>query len=286
MDAAALVSFVEAHALASYAPGLPQRLITELARGPEGVFDLREGPARLLAVLVERVETATGAAILDLMAAEGAEGLEVRRALVGRAVRAARALLQGGRPLEVPLPHGWAGLDDLLIENGLTLNHIVYDMETAEDPTLAPRPRLPAGLRWELARGARLDEIYAVQREAFAGRPDVAFPELEVWRDMVRAAPIAPRALVAVGSGGDRAVGFVNVSILRPGLGQVRSIGRDPAWRGRGLGTLLLAEGMHLLAEAGARQHTLSVLATNAAALRLYQDAGFAVVREERVFLG
>lgn len=276
----ALVAFAEAHPLADYPPGLPRRLMAELSRGPEGVWDLRAGQGRLLAALIERVEVHGGAAILELLAGSGLDEPGARRALVAEALARAEALVGRSRPLHVPMPHGWLDLDDLLISNDLIFDHLICDMETPEGQAPPVRPTLPDGLRWALAEDGTFAAYYEVLQRAFAGRPDVAFPAFEVFVDMARGAPITPRLLMQGGS----VVGFVNVGMLRPGLGMVRSIGRDPAHRGQGVGRILLAEAMALLNEAGATRYNLSVLATNTAALRLYQDAGFVVVREERVF--
>lgn len=261
-------------------PAVQRALLTELCRGPEGVLDRVEGDARLLAVLVERITTASGAAILEPMAATvGASPPALARLLAG-AIDAAEALIQGTRPLELPLPSPLAALEPTLTARGFRLSHVVYDMGTAPRHPPPARPPLPDGLRWEVVSEARLDALHQVTRAAFAGRPDVAFPALDDWKAMTRAAPIPPRLLLHA----QQVVGFASVGLLRPGLGQVRNIGRDPAWYGLRLGPILLAEAMHLLAEAGAERFTLSVLATNAAALRLYQDAGFEIEREERVF--
>lgn len=280
-DLDALVAFAEAVPLGDYPPGLPRQLMAELSRGPDGVWDLRAGDARLLAVLVERVQVADGAAILELLAGSGLEAPGARRALLGLALARLEGLLGRSRPVHLPLPPAWRDLDDILKSNDFMFNHLICEMERPEGLPAPAHPELPAGLAWVEAGEGTYEGYYEALKRAFAGRPDVAFADFEAWKDMVRASPITPRLLLREG----RVLGFVNVARTGPGVGQVRSIGRAPAFKGAGLGPILLGEALALLHEAGATRFTLSVLATNAAALRLYRDAGFEVQTEVRVFV-
>ena len=61
-------------------------------------------------------------------------------------------------------------------------------------------------------------------------------------------------------------------------------MGRLPAYRGRGLGPRLVAEGLRLLARAGAGDVELQVEADNERALDLYRRFGFDVVARTPVF--
>jgi ribosomal protein S18 acetylase RimI-like enzyme len=69
--------------------------------------------------------------------------------------------------------------------------------------------------------------------------------------------------------------GFIDEDV--PGVG----LGVDPAFRGRGLGTALLAATVQLARERGAGALSLSVWERNGAARRLYERAGFTVVGRE-----
>jgi ribosomal protein S18 acetylase RimI-like enzyme len=71
------------------------------------------------------------------------------------------------------------------------------------------------------------------------------------------------------------AYGFLGEDV--PGLG----LGVAPAHRRRGLGTALLAATIKLACEQGAAALSLSVSERNQAARRLYDQAGFVVVRRE-----
>ena len=61
-------------------------------------------------------------------------------------------------------------------------------------------------------------------------------------------------------------------------------LGRVPAYRGRGLGPRLVAEGLRVLREAGAGDVNLSVEVSNEQALALYRRFGFEVLTRTPVF--
>ena len=58
----------------------------------------------------------------------------------------------------------------------------------------------------------------------------------------------------------------------------ISNLTTDPDWRGRGLGRLMLARGVDSLEERGAESVMLGVDGRNAAAVGLYQSAGFEIV--------
>jgi mycothiol synthase len=66
--------------------------------------------------------------------------------------------------------------------------------------------------------------------------------------------------------------------------GELRVVGRASAYRGRGVGRLLVDRGLRLLAEAGARTVTLEAAAKNDRALALYRAFDFEIVERTPVF--
>lgn len=60
--------------------------------------------------------------------------------------------------------------------------------------------------------------------------------------------------------------------------GLFEPVGTHPAWRGRGLGTAVVREGMRRLREHGTHRTFVHTNGTNAAAIRLYASAGFRIV--------
>ncbi|MFZ1879801.1 MAG: GNAT family N-acetyltransferase [Gaiellaceae bacterium] len=78
--------------------------------------------------------------------------------------------------------------------------------------------------------------------------------------------------LVAVA--GDQIVGSLHVDASRFGFGEIgMAVARD--WRGRGVGTALLAAAIEWARERGLHKLSLSVFAHNAGAIGLYRKVGF-----------
>jgi len=80
---------------------------------------------------------------------------------------------------------------------------------------------------------------------------------------------------------GGRIIGYV-MGYLRPDLeGHIMSIAVDPAYRGNGIGSALLAEAIERLIREGARYIGLEVRVSNIGAIKLYERFGF--VRVKRI---
>jgi mycothiol synthase len=129
-----------------------------------------------------------------------------------------------------------------------------------------------------------------VNNRAFAHDPDqgrwtedeLRRLEAEPWFD--------PRGFL-VAAGGDRFAGFCWTKLHPPApphepaaLGEIFVIGVDPSHQGTGLGRALVLGGLTSLHERGAPIGMLFVDATNAPAIGLYQDLGFAVARVDRAY--
>jgi mycothiol synthase len=150
----------------------------------------------------------------------------------------------------------------------------------------APEPSIPNGVRIRTYAGRADDaELLRVNNAAFTWHPEqggltaaeLAERRREPWFD--------PQGLFLAfdDSDTDTLLGFhwTKVHLGEPGLGEVYVVGVDPAAQGRGLGRTLTAVGVASLAHrlAGSAQPTvlLYVESDNAAAVRTYQQLGFAV---------
>jgi ribosomal protein S18 acetylase RimI-like enzyme len=102
---------------------------------------------------------------------------------------------------------------------------------------------------------------------------------LEDFRQRVASGAARWRALLD----GERIAGLVRV-VPHGAEGEVRILGRVPAYRGQGLGPRLLSEGLRLLRAAAAGDVMLHVEAANDRALDLYRRFGFEVVTRTPVF--
>jgi mycothiol synthase len=137
------------------------------------------------------------------------------------------------------------------------------------------RPLLPA---------EDLASYVAMVNASFADHPTYFHLDL----DAVERAHTAPGfdldgiALVAAADRPGPAVGFVRSYVEADDtgapVGVIGHVGVLPAWRGRGLGRLLVRWALRRFASLGLDRAELSVVATNASALRLYATEGFETI--------
>ncbi|MEM6989030.1 MAG: GNAT family N-acetyltransferase [Myxococcota bacterium] len=97
---------------------------------------------------------------------------------------------------------------------------------------------------------------------------DIPLPK--VWRD-----ELGPQSMVCIEDG--ETVGYVYCQVL-DGVGFVRHVALDPAYRGRGLGRALMHAAADRMRDAGVEQWRLNVKPDNAQALRLYEGLGMSVL--------
>ena len=81
-------------------------------------------------------------------------------------------------------------------------------------------------------------------------------------------------AIVLVAEAGGEPVGQLGLHLARYGVADLGML-VAPGWRGRGVGTALLAEGIERARAAGCHKLALQVWPHNAAAIALYQRFGF-----------
>lgn len=262
----ALLDFCARRPASPFPPALRRRLMTRLVSDPAGVIELTDGGATVaVAVAVDAVRSVADCAVLDLLggAAPADPIVEAAEAFIARGPRAG---------LEVPLTAHTARWRAALEARGYRLAYTSYEMSTAERPP-PPMPALPGpDWRWIPADAARAVEYHRVVGRAMGPVPGCYRADIDVFTRRIGEGE--PDDLLLCGA---RIAGFAAVGAPRDGVGPVNTIGRDPDFRGRGLGPLLLARAMGRLAERGARRFALDVTASNAAALDLYRRHGFAI---------
>jgi putative acetyltransferase len=114
---------------------------------------------------------------------------------------------------------------------------------------------------------AKMFAAVAAERDGIATEPPVDIEE--------RAALFARRAagsVVAVADG--RVVGMLHVEVSRHGFGELGML-VDRGWRGRGVGSALVAAAASWARDQGLHKLSLEVFAHNTAAIALYRKAGF-----------
>lgn len=155
-----------------------------------------------------------------------------------------------------------------------------------------PEPSIPPGVRIRTYAGAGDDaELLRVNNAAFTWHPeqsgwttaDLAGRLAEPWFDPQGLFLAFPDTARDPGADEGALLGFhwTKVHLDEPGLGEVYILGVDPAAQGRGLGRALTSVGVAALArrldDAADPVVLLYVESDNTAALRTYQQLGFAV---------
>jgi ribosomal protein S18 acetylase RimI-like enzyme len=148
----------------------------------------------------------------------------------------------------------------------------------ASTPLAQARAPLPATLKWQPLDLARIRDYHRVLSLAFGSIPGAFVAPVDELEQALRRAPEPPLVLMQ----GERVRAYLQARLhhteLGP-LGELRSLGRDPALRGLGLGDHIVRRGISELVARGATRLQLNVAAENSAALALYQRHGFTVIR-------
>jgi mycothiol synthase len=209
---------------------------------------------------------------------------EFRRRGVGRnLVAAARSIAaaQGRDELRLWVPHR-VGAEAFALACGLRYTSSLWRMRLPPDAVeTASAPVFPNGTRVRsLEPGVDDAAFTALVNRAFIDHPSTFhLSEDQVHR--VHGAPgFDPATILVVEDvATGEMVGFCRVVAYtsdagRP-EGEVRALGVDRPWRGRGLGRAVTAWGVTELRRRGARSIVLAVEGANERALRLYTDLGF-----------
>lgn len=260
----ALVAYAEAHRPTEHASAPVRRLLTELSP-PEGVIELRsEGRTVFVAAVVDKCENVEDAAVLEVLGLDEAADLSACVA-VATPIALGVARAAGRRAVTVSLPEGRGTAPGWRPHvGGLVLTRGLLPW---------PRPPLPDGAAWVDLGPERLAAHYANFRASFAEDPWMMLPREEAFGAAALAADPPVRLLVR----GAVELGFARVTIQPDQVGYVATIGRAPAARGAGVGPVVLAEALRVLAARGATRMRLGVTASNTAAIRLYQSFDFTV---------
>lgn len=285
-DADAVVAFCVAHG-GLYDAALTRLLLLELTSDPAGVIVIGddEGPA-LVATVVDRARNGADAASLEAL---GVRARIAAAPFAGLVIEPAVAFARAGerRALHVALPPTLMpadGAEQALRDAGFAHAYDTFAMRRAGSaPAPAVPEALPAGWSWAALDGARVNEAHAALLEIFRDAPSTSLRPLEEFREAV----VSRSSRWYVLLDGDRLAGLVQIALHGADdaiRGEVRTIGRVPTYRGRGVGPRLVAEGLRLLRADGAGDVDLMVEADNERALDLYRGFAFDVVTRTPVF--
>ena len=267
--------------------------LAEAARQHDGVAPLNEHTILHLAsiddafghLVVETDERVSGYVFLDLSAG-GRVGAEcvvhpaVRGRGLGRALVEAATGQAAGRGLEIwahgDLPAAAAVARHLGLRRTRELRRMARDLAEPLPPA-----QLPEGITLRTFRpGSDDEEWLRLNARAFASHPEqgrLDAADLRSRRDQ----PWFDPAGFFVAERDGALVGFHWTKVHRqesPPVGEVYVVGIDPRAQGGGLGRALTLRGLHHLHDQGLGSVQLYVEADNAAAVRIYERLGFAVV--------
>jgi ribosomal protein S18 acetylase RimI-like enzyme len=280
LDLEEALAFAARHPVGHLDEPTRRRLLTLLTSGPAGAIVVGDegGALRLVAAVVDVIDDPAAPAQLSILGAlPGLTGA----AFAGEVLAPARAFARavGRRVLEVARPTFVTDVDEVLARAGFSLGHETFAMRRARAAVDGPEPAPPSGWRWAPLDDALVGPVHAALFETFRGASGTTLPPLDAFRRGAFVSPPGWHALLD----GDAVAGLVRVSAVG-GSGEVRILGRAPAYRGRGLGRLLLDRALRLLAAAGARAVTLEVTAKNERAIDLYRAFEFEVVERTPVY--
>ena len=274
-DMADLLAFIEHHRLTDLPA--PPHVLLGLALGPGSILDLHDtGGRALVAVLTDACDNAANAAGLTVLACRDPTiAPALMAALLGEAEQAARRGPRGS--LELALDPAIHPHEALLRARGFRQRYAMVAMQQRGAGTAAePAP----GWSWADLSPERCDEMQHLVRAAFAGLPGINFPPAAAWRDRALAKTPPDRLLFE----GARLAGCVSVHAEPDGSGLVNTLARHPADRDRGLGAVLLTEGLRQLCALGLAPVRLHAAAQNGRAVSLYERHGFVTTEVTPVY--
>ena len=267
--------------------------LAEAARQQDGVAPLNEHTLLHLAssedafrhLVVETDGRVIGYGFVDL-SPEGPAGAEcvvhpVARGLgVGRALVSAASGHAGTRGLEIwahgDLPAAAAVARHLALRRTRELRRMARDLT---EPL--PAVQLPQGITLRTFRpDADDDDWLRLNARAFASHPEQGRLEAADLRSRLEQPWFDPSGFFVAERDGAM-VGFHWTKVHHeesPAVGEVYVVAIDPQAQGGGLGRALTLRGLHHLRDQGLGSVQLYVEADNAAAVRIYERLGFAVV--------
>ncbi len=180
------------------------------------------------------------------------------------------------------------GLAALARSEGLQEIRFWFEMKRPLD-TDAPLPAVQPvpGVRIETFDSSRDDDLRHVHNATFNGHFGTTERDSEEWKNYFTGARAfrPDLSLLAVEDDGDAIAGYLlayvyDADMLATGRREVYigQLGTMPSFRGRGIGTALMAAGLATWSAAGQQEANLGVDAANeTGALGLYERAGFTV---------
>jgi mycothiol synthase len=226
-------------------------------------LELEHRPEAVVGVVNENGFLMVTGSVLALVVRPGRRGHERARALLARIPGSARS--------------AWSHADHpaarhLAEEYGWRRDRELLRLFRPAGAVSVDEPE-PAGLRLRGFRPGEEREFLRVNGAAFAEHPEQGSLTLGGLHERMAETWFDPDDLIGLWDD-DRLAAFHWVKRHPGGLGEVYVLGVDPAYAGRGLGTVVLGAGLSRL---GVQPVQLYVESDNTRARRLYESAGFVI---------
>ena len=217
-------------------------------------------------------ETEIGRVILDGAVHPAHRCRGVGNSLLEMAIE--RSHRMGSEAVQIPIGQKMTASQSFVEKRGFALVRRHWQMGI----TTYGRAALPALHGYEVRHFARGDEegLCALQNLAFAGHWGFRPNMIEEVRYLANTSLCHPEGILFI-TEGQRMVAYcwtIDDAVYSK-KGYVRMMGVDPAYRGRGLGKMVLMAGIEYLRERGMKKIELMVDSRNPVAKRLYQSLGF-----------
>jgi ribosomal protein S18 acetylase RimI-like enzyme len=250
-----------------------RRFLGGLISSPRLVIDVHDDGGRIAcAALLDNIRNPSNSACLEMLGLVRDAPAPSVYALILDQAKAELPADQAG--IEFGYHDGGPVDLQFLEDRGFHPFYTMFEMLKQNDGRVAAALP-PEGYGWRSLSPADVPEYHRIWTLAFAENLEASISSPEEM-----AAHLASRGMPGtLLLHGDRIVGFLNVSVddEDPSAGEIGGLGLLPAYRGRGLGKLLLERAIEELASRHVQSFRLTVAAANETALRLYRRSGFEI---------
>lgn len=219
-------------------------------------------------------EAAIGRMVLGVGVHPRYRGQGIGTELIGRALEHSKEL--GGEVAHAPASYGNMATRRLLTDMGFKPVRRYWEMRLSAR-IKAPHPQPPEDYHLYSFQPGDEAELTRIQNLSFGASWGFCPNTLEEIRYRVNMSDSRPEGIIFIARG-DRVVGYCWTRRLArddKAVGQISMMGVDPSEQSRGLGRMVLLEGLTYLRGSGLAVVELTVDGQNQPAIRLYQSVGF-----------
>lgn len=230
------------------------------------------------AVLVDRITNTGNNACLEILGISSKLGKNILE-IFELAIERAKELLPSDKSgIEVTLHDSIQFQNEFFSRHGLSHYYDTFEMEHHISEIIENSDSTKVSI---LEKGD-FREVYEVLVASFKNNPDTSIPSWEDWKNSQGK---GSESVTWVIKNEGKISGFLCLIISYETLmGEIRTLGVHPSERRKGQGRILLLHALSYMKKIKLSSCHLTVATTNARALNLYQNIGFAPINHYRVF--